>query len=69
MIRTMFLLAALSAVWFSGETTAQADEAKVKVGDAAPTFTLKDANGKQTSLKTLLRKKPVALVFHRSADW
>jgi cytochrome oxidase Cu insertion factor (SCO1/SenC/PrrC family) len=65
----MFLLAVLCAVWFSGETTALADEPKVKVGDTAPEFTLKDQNGKQASLKTLLTKKPVALVFYRSADW
>ena len=69
MIRTMFLLAVLCAVRFTGQTTAQADEPRVKVGDAAPEFKLKDQNGKDTSLKTLLAKKPVAIVFYRSADW
>jgi cytochrome oxidase Cu insertion factor (SCO1/SenC/PrrC family) len=39
------------------------------VGQMAPAFTLKDQNGRDVSLDSLLKKGPVALVFHRSADW
>jgi len=39
------------------------------VGQRAPSFTLKDQNERDTSLESLLRKGPVALVFFRSADW
>jgi peroxiredoxin len=35
----------------------------------APAFTLKDQHGRDVSLDSLLKKGPVALVFHRSADW
>jgi peroxiredoxin len=41
----------------------------LKVGDRAPEFTLKDANGHEVSLASLLKKGKVALVFFRSADW
>lgn len=39
------------------------------VGQKAPAFTLKDQNDRDVSLESLLKKGPVALVFHRSADW
>ena len=48
---------------------AQDAKAKVDVGDMAPDFKLKDQNGKETTLKALLAKKPTAIVFHRSASW
>jgi peroxiredoxin len=38
-------------------------------GKSAPAFTLTDQNGKQVSLESLLKKGPVAVVFHRSVDW
>ena len=41
----------------------------LKVGDKAPTFTLKDQEGRDRSLDDLLKKGKVALVFYRSADW
>jgi|GEM_PF-2287213 len=41
----------------------------LEVGKQAPPFTLKDQNGNGVSLAQLLKKGPVALVFHRSADW
>ena len=41
----------------------------LQVGQQAPSFTLKDQNGEDVSLESLLKKGPVALVFHRSADW
>lgn len=42
----------------------------VHVGDKAPGFTLKDQNGEERSLESLLNEDGyVALVFHRSAHW
>ena len=41
----------------------------LKVGDSAPDFTLLSSNGSDLSLRTLLAKGRVALVFVRSADW
>ena len=69
MNRFSFLLTLLCTVCFSAALSAQENQPKVKVGETAPAFTLKDQNGKEASLKTLLAKKPTALVFFRSADW
>jgi cytochrome oxidase Cu insertion factor (SCO1/SenC/PrrC family) len=41
----------------------------IKTGTKAPTFTLKDQDGKERSLSDLLKKGKVALVFYRSANW
>ena len=41
----------------------------LKVGAKAPSFTLKDQDGKDRSLDDLLKRGKVALVFYRSADW
>ena len=38
---------------------------RIKVGDAAPDFTLEDADGKQISLSDYRAKKSVVLVFYR----
>ena len=40
-----------------------------KVGEKAPSFTLKDQDGKDRSLDEFLAKGNVALVFTRSTDW
>ena len=45
------------------------EEVGLRVGARAPAFTLKDQNGKDVSLDSLLKRGPVALVFYRSADW
>lgn len=43
---------------------------ELKVNDLAPEFELQDQDGKKVSLKQLLSKrKYVAIVFYRSADW
>ncbi len=39
-------------------------EPKIKVGDTAPDFTLKDQNGKDVSLKDFRGKKSVVLAFY-----
>lgn len=48
---------------------ASPDKSGLAVGKKAPAFTLKDQNDRDVSLESLLKKGPVALVFHRSADW
>jgi len=58
----------LGPALFAAEETAP-EKTGLPVGKKAPSFTLKDQNGQDTSLDSLLRKGPVALVFHRSADW
>ena len=45
------------------------DDTGPKIGAKAPSFTLKDQNGKERSLDELLKKGNVALVFYRSASW
>ena len=49
----------------------KADQEKtgLQVGTRAPTFTLKDQNGKTRTLDEFLKKGKVALVFYRSAGW
>ena len=44
-------------------------KASVEVGAKAPTFTLKDQDGKERSLDEFLKKGTVAVVFYRSAKW
>ena len=68
------LLATLTAVWLlaSGASAAEPaapEKTGLAVGQKAPAFTLKDQNDRDISLDALLKKGPVALVFHRSADW
>ncbi len=54
-------------------STVFADEEPEKpglaVGQPAPPFVLKDQDGKEIALEALLKKGPVVVVFHRSADW
>ena len=45
------------------------EQTGLAVGEKAPDFVLKDQNSEQQSLKGLLKKGKVALVFYRSADW
>ena len=44
-------------------------EQSVVVGSKAPGFSLPDQQGQTRTLDDLLKKRHVALVFHRSADW
>ncbi|MBP90263.1 MAG: hypothetical protein CMJ64_26735 [Planctomycetaceae bacterium] len=41
----------------------------LSVDSEAPSFTLKDQDGKQRSLDDLVKAGNVALVFYRSASW
>ena len=47
----------------------KSEDAGLLVGKTAPAFTLKDQNGREVALEALLKKGPVAVVFHRSVDW
>lgn len=42
---------------------------RIGVGDHAPRFQLRDQNGQERTLASLLEKGHVALVFFRSAHW
>ncbi len=41
----------------------------IAIGQIAPAFELKDQNGRTHTLKSLMGRKGVLLVFIRSADW
>ena len=67
------MLAVLFAPWLGAQEQKgkPAPEAMTgpKVGEKAPSFTLKDQDGKERTLDELVKKGKVALVFYRSADW
>lgn len=69
------LAATLAACWLLIASVAGAAEPAapentgLAVGQKAPAFTLKDQNDRDVSLDSLLKRGPVALVFHRSANW
>ena len=48
-----------------GANLSPTDLNRIKVGDAAPDFTLEDVDGKTISLSDLRGKKNVVLVFYR----
>ena len=64
-----FLAAAFLAAGLSRAAEAPPEEIGLAIGQPAPSFTLKDQNGKEVSLESLVKQGPVALVFYRSADW
>jgi hypothetical protein len=41
----------------------------IAIGQTAPAFELKDQHGRSRTLKSLMGRKGVLLVFTRSADW
>ena len=63
---SQFVVAASLLVFGSAATNAASP---IPVGQAAPKFSLKNQAGTETSLADLVKKKPVALIFYRSADW
>jgi len=62
---SFILVFALSA--FAADEDAKL--AGIPVGEKAPDFELRDQLDKPIKLSTLLKKGPVAVVFHRSASW
>ena len=63
------LLAALNVQVKAQGKPAPEELTGLKVGAKAPSFRLKDQQGKERSLDEFLKKGKVALVFYRSADW
>jgi cytochrome oxidase Cu insertion factor (SCO1/SenC/PrrC family) len=57
------LLGALAAAPLPAADPPRRDEGKLKVGDAAPDFTVKDVEGKETTKLAELKGKPVVLIF------
>ncbi len=71
-IRLVASLMTISLFWAQKVNAAEPaapEKTGLAVGQSAPSFTLKDQNGAEVSLASLLGKGPVALVFYRSADW
>lgn len=68
-------VAMLSALLAQTATMAQSpnriDVSKLgpQVGERVPEFTLKDQNGKPSTLSSIMGPKGAMLVFYRSADW
>jgi hypothetical protein len=65
MIRVLMI-----GIFLVGVSTALAAEGPgLKKGTKAPEIELKDQNGKVVKVSDMLKKGPVAVVFHRSANW
>jgi cytochrome oxidase Cu insertion factor (SCO1/SenC/PrrC family) len=65
-----FILLTAPTAWCQDKgKPAPEEQTGLKVGEKAPTFTLKDQRGEDRSLDEYLKKGKVALVFYRSADW
>jgi cytochrome oxidase Cu insertion factor (SCO1/SenC/PrrC family) len=60
----MILLMAGLALNATAQTKNPPPDPKIKVGDAAPDFTLRDQSGKNISLHDFKGKKNVALAFY-----
>ena len=71
MIRTLIVCGLLSGISVAAtEAEKKAEPASgLEVGKRAPDFELKDQLGKPIKLSKLLRRGPIAIVFHRSAEW
>jgi len=74
MQRTLFFLATLVTLLGLEHTAPAAESAPpehtgLAIGQKAPAFALKNQEGAEISLPSLLKKGPVILVFYRSADW
>lgn len=50
-------------------TKAQAFSPGIKVGEKVPAISLKNQEGEEVSVQSMLQTGPVALVVYRSADW
>ena len=64
------LFFALSPAYAEGDPAPGEMTGKIKVGDKAPDFTLKDQNGVEHTLSKMIPENgKAALVYYRSADW
>jgi hypothetical protein len=57
------LIAALSPLLFAAVPTGPS------VGERVPDFRLRDQNGNEKTLRSIMGPKGALLVFYRSADW
>ena len=64
-----FAALAAGLVLFSAPARALRIRTGPEVGKPIPNFSLTDQNGRKQSLRTLMGKKGLVIVFHRSADW
>lgn len=63
-------LAALLACSLIGTATGKETFAPgPKIGTTAPEFALRDQHDEEQKLSQLIKNGPVAVVFHRSAQW
>jgi hypothetical protein len=62
LLTLLLLLAALAPGW--AQANQQAAPTKLRVGENAPDFTLKDQNGNNVSLRDFRGKKSVVLAFY-----
>jgi cytochrome oxidase Cu insertion factor (SCO1/SenC/PrrC family) len=71
LLTLLFIFSVVSAPAFAqlgpkdGANLPPTDLERVKIGQAAPDFTLEDMTGKRISLSDFRRKKNVVLVFYR----
>ncbi len=64
LLLALLLGGSLSSPGFAADKPSEMPAPKVKVGDVAPDFTLRDQNGKEVSLHDFRGKKNVALAFY-----
>ncbi len=66
--RSVALAALLATSQLIASSGCAADEG-LKVGDKAPAIELKNQNAEVIKVSEMLKDGPVAVVFHRSANW
>jgi len=69
LVAAVMLICATAAPGQQKGKPAPEEQTGLAVGSKAPSFSLKDQEGRERSLDELLKKGKVALVFYRSADW
>lgn len=60
----LLLAGSLLPASYAADNASQVPPPKIKVGDMAPDFTMRDQSGKQVSLHDFRGKKNVALAFY-----
>lgn len=60
----LVLAAFMAPAGYAADKSESTPPPKIKVGDMAPDFTLRDQNGKKVSLHDFRGKKNVALAFY-----
>ena len=68
-LAVVLLVTGLFSTGLRAVDEASPEKTGLPIGQSAPAFSLTDQNGREISLESLLKKGPVAVVFHRSVDW